>query len=62
MKQTPTSCKNQHGATMVEYGVMVALISIIVLVGAAALGIQANNRLEFICQVLNDGAECPEPD
>ncbi|WP_235505576.1 Flp family type IVb pilin [Arthrobacter sp. Leaf337] len=33
----------EKGATMVEYGLMVALIAVIVAVGAAALGIGIND-------------------
>ncbi|ALV44034.1 hypothetical protein AU252_17135 [Pseudarthrobacter sulfonivorans] len=34
---------SEKGATMVEYGLMVALIAVIVAVGAAALGIGIND-------------------
>ena len=33
---------DQEGATMVEYGIMVAVIAIVVIVGATALGIAIN--------------------
>lgn len=38
----------EDGATMVEYGLMVALIAVIVAVGAAALGIRVDTLFDSI--------------
>jgi pilus assembly protein Flp/PilA len=35
--------KDESGATMVEYGLMVALVAVIVAVGAGALGTAVND-------------------
>jgi pilus assembly protein Flp/PilA len=35
--------KDQGGATMVEYGLMLALIAIVAMAGAAAIGTSANS-------------------
>jgi pilus assembly protein Flp/PilA len=36
--------KDESGATMVEYGLMVALIAVIAMVGAATLGTAVNTK------------------
>ncbi len=55
---TKMNKKLQKGATMVEYAIMVAVIAIVVIVGATAVGIQTNAKLMEVCQVLNDGTAC----
>lgn len=39
---------NERGATMVEYGLMVALIAVVVAVGAAALGTRVDALFDGI--------------
>ena len=44
--------RREDGATMVEYGLMVALIAVIAMVGAAALGVSVNGVFNSIsCKV-----------
>lgn len=38
--------KDEHGATMVEYGLMVAVIAMIVVVGGIALGVSLNDTMQ----------------
>jgi pilus assembly protein Flp/PilA len=40
--------KDEEGATAVEYAVMVALIALVVMAGAAILGNSANETLEKV--------------
>lgn len=40
--------KDEKGATMVEYALMVALIAIVAMVGAGALGINVNGAFQTI--------------
>lgn len=40
--------KDEKGATMVEYALMVALIAIVAMVGAGALGINVNGAFQKI--------------
>ncbi len=45
--------RDEEGATMVEYGLMVALIAIVAMVGAAALGISVNTVFANIAAAIN---------
>jgi len=38
--------KNESGATMVEYGLMVAVIAMVVVVGGVALGISMDDTMD----------------
>lgn len=40
--------KDEEGATMVEYGLMVALIAVVAMVGAGVLGINVNTVFNTI--------------
>jgi len=43
MSYTIRSDKKERGATMVEYGLLVALIALVAMVGAALLGVSLND-------------------
>lgn len=43
---------SEAGATMVEYGLMLALIAIVAMVGAAFLGTQANTLFSTVANTL----------
>lgn len=45
--------RNDKGATMVEYGLMVALVAVVVAVGATALGIGINGLFTGVTTTLN---------
>ena len=45
--------ESERGATMVEYGLMVALIAVVVAVGAGALGIGINGLFNTVTGQLN---------
>lgn len=51
---TKTLKKSQAGATMVEYALMLALIALVAAIGAAAVGVQTNNKFECIEEKLKD--------
>jgi pilus assembly protein Flp/PilA len=40
--------RDEEGATMVEYGLLVALIAMVALVGVSALGINVNNLFNTV--------------
>lgn len=47
--------RDECGATMVEYGLMVALIAVIAMVGAGALGLSVNQVFLDIAAAINPG-------
>lgn len=49
--------REESGATMVEYAILVALISIAAIVIIAAVGVQVNDAFENVKNCL-DGTEC----
>lgn len=50
--------KDESGATMVEYAIMVALIAIVAIVIIGAVGRQTRNAFQAVCLALNPTAEC----
>lgn len=46
IKYLNTFRKDENGATMVEYGLMVAVIAMIVVVGGVALGISMDDTMD----------------
>ena len=44
--------KGEEGATMVEYGLMLALIAIVAMVGAALIGVNANALFNTVATTL----------
>jgi pilus assembly protein Flp/PilA len=44
--------KGEEGATMVEYGLMLALIAIVAMAGAAAIGSSANSLFNKVASTL----------
>jgi pilus assembly protein Flp/PilA len=53
--------KDEEGVTMVEYGLLAALISIVVLAAVTAIGTHLNVAFETICNALAGavgGAAC----
>jgi pilus assembly protein Flp/PilA len=55
--------KKQQGATAIEYGLLVALISLVIVVGAAAVGTNLNNLFTKIstCLATPTAAACKFP-
>lgn len=51
--------RDETGATAVEYGLMVALIAAVIVVGVTALGKELNNLFKSTCQTINAGTACP---
>jgi pilus assembly protein Flp/PilA len=49
------SVSNRRGATMAEYAILVAVIAIVVLVGARALGGSVNTRFQNTSNAINAG-------
>ena len=52
MKSLKQFAKNERGATAIEYGLLVALISLVIVVGAAAVGTNLNNLFTHISTCL----------
>jgi pilus assembly protein Flp/PilA len=44
--------KDEEGATMVEYGLLAALISIVCIVALTNIGTNLNIAFEFVCNAL----------
>jgi pilus assembly protein Flp/PilA len=44
--------RNQNGATMVEYGLLVAFIALVALVGVQALGINLNTLFNTVATTI----------
>lgn len=58
-KFVKTQKKNQAGATMIEYAMMVSLIAMVAAIGAVAIGIHTNVRLDCIQEKVKDlNADC----
>ena len=47
--------RRDEGATAVEYGLLVALIAVVLAVGALALGNAINNKLNHVGTCVTDG-------
>jgi Flp pilus assembly pilin Flp len=45
-------CKNQDGAALVEYGLLIGLISVVSIVAVTQLGLAASGKLNTICASL----------
>lgn len=43
----------ERGATMIEYGIIAALIAIVVAVGATTVGTKANSKFDAVATSLN---------
>ena len=48
MRKLIDMLKDEEGATMVEYALMVALIAVVCIVGAGALGTAINNKFSAV--------------
>jgi pilus assembly protein Flp/PilA len=59
MKHTIERLRQQEGATAVEYGIMVALIAIVIIVAVLALGQTLNETFETVGDCLADTTACP---
>jgi len=54
--------KEEDGATMVEYGLMVALIAVVCIAGVTALGLALNAKFNFVeTKVTAAGFACSAP-
>ena len=51
--------KEEKGATAIEYGLLAALIGIAIVVGAGAVGKQANAKFNTVAECLEDKTKCP---
>ena len=49
--------KNQDGAALVEYGLLIGLITVVCLVAVTQLGLAASAKLNTVCTSLG-GANC----
>jgi len=49
--------KNQDGAALVEYGLLIGLITVVCLVAVTQLGLAASAKLNTVCTSLG-GAHC----
>lgn len=48
-------CKDESGATAIEYGLIAALIALAIMVGAGALGNAIGNKFNTIAQSVETG-------
>jgi pilus assembly protein Flp/PilA len=55
MKKVWKFLRDEEGATAVEYGIMVALIAAVVIVGATALGLAVNGTFSNVAGVMPPG-------
>jgi pilus assembly protein Flp/PilA len=60
MKHTIERLREQEGATAVEYGIMVALIAIVIIAAVFALGGQLRDNFQSVGDCLADQESCPE--
>lgn len=51
--------KDESGATMVEYAIMVALIAIVAIAVIAVVGQQVDNAFNTVAACLKDQTACP---
>ena len=49
---------DESGASAVEYGLLVALIVAVVVVGVTKLGSTTNSKMLEACKQVNGGADC----
>ncbi len=50
---------NERGATMVEYGIMVALIAVVAILAVGALGLEVFGAFDTAQQQVNSGTPLP---
>lgn len=50
--------QDQKGATMVEYGLIIALVSLAVIGTVTAIGNQIDTNFQVICKTLNHSEAC----
>ncbi len=50
-----SALRGDRGATMAEYAILVAVIAIVVIVGARSLGTSVNSRLDNSAGAINNG-------
>lgn len=50
-----TFLKDEEGATMVEYGLMVALIAVVAMAGAKILGEAVDEKFDDVATAVNTG-------
>lgn len=46
--------RNQRGASLVEYALLVALISVVAITGITALGTKANSKLDSVATQISN--------
>jgi pilus assembly protein Flp/PilA len=52
--------KDESGATAIEYGLIAALVSVVIIAGLTALGPQLSTTFTNISNCLADAASCPQ--
>ena len=55
MTRVARAVRDPRGATMAEYAILVAVIAIVVIVGARTLGASVNTRLENAATSITNG-------
>lgn len=55
------SRRHDEGASAVEYGLLVALIAVVIAGAVAALGVALNNQLTTVTCNVSTGENCPPP-
>ncbi len=59
MKRLVRFLRKQKGATMVEYGIMVALIAVVAIAAVALVGSEVNDAFNCVQDSINQGnAQC----
>lgn len=55
-------CRDEDGAAMVEYALLVALVALVAIVGVSATGTSINAQFAKIsCKISNPSAPCDQP-
>jgi pilus assembly protein Flp/PilA len=50
--------RDEEGATAIEYGLLAALIAVVLIAGATVLGNNLNERFDYIAGCIDNAAEC----
>lgn len=62
MKRLVRFLRKQKGATMVEYGIMVALIAVVAIGAVALVGDEVDNTFSTVANCIGGGDACDAPD
>ena len=61
MERLKRFLKDEEGASMPEYALLVALIAVVVIVGATALGIAINDKMVLVGTEVTDAGAVAAP-